>query len=88
MPTHHKGPKTDKKEQKGSSERDEPGRKQAKQYAEHKLELGDEKQLDLNGKRGVIGNEDDDWEWSDGELDDERLQAFFEKRPITCKSCR
>lgn len=83
MPTHHKGIKTNNKEQDGRSGRYEPSSKQAKQGAEHKLELGDEKQLDLDGKGGIVGDEDDDWEWSDGELDDERLQGFFDKRPIT-----
>ena len=83
MPRHHKGIKENKKDQDGSSEKDEVGGKQPKQGAEQKLELREEKQTDAEGKRGIIGDEDEDWEWSDGELDDERLQAFFDKRPIT-----
>ncbi len=83
MPTHHKGIKTNKKDQDGSCRRDEVGGNQPKQGGQHKTELGEEKQLDVDGKREIIGDEDDDWEWSDGELDDERLQAFFDKRPIT-----
>ena len=92
MPTRHKGIKTNKKDQDGSSGRDEVGGNQKKQGREHKTELGEGKQLDVDGNRGIIGdedddwiigNEDDDWKWSDGELDDERLQAFFDKRPIT-----
>ena len=83
MPTHCKGIKTNKKDQDGSSGRDKVSSKQPKQGAEHKPEVGEEKPLDVDGKRGIIGDEDDDWEWSDGELDDERLQAFFDERPIT-----
>ena len=78
-----KGINTKKKDQIGRSGKDELGGKQPKQGAEHKPEPGEEKQQDGDGKKGMIGDEDDDWEWSEGELDDERLQAFFDKRPTT-----
>ncbi len=83
MPKQHKSIKKNKKDQDGSSGRDEVGGKQPKQGAEHKPEPREKKQIDADGKSGIIGDEDEDWEWSDGELDDERLQAFFDKRPIT-----
>ena len=72
--------------QDGRSGKGEVGGKQSNQGAEHELEPGKETQLEGDGKRGIIGDEDDDWEWSDGELDDERLQAFFDKRPIKLPS--
>ena len=81
MPT--KRNNTKKKNQDGKSGKGEVGGKQSNQGAEHKPEPGKEKQLEGDGKKGIIGDENDDWEWSDGELDDERLQAFFDKRPVT-----
>ena len=83
MPKRKKGIKRNKKDQDGSVGKDEPGGKQANQGAEHKPEPGEKKQPDVDGEGGVIGDEDGDWEWSDRELDDERLQAFFDERPIT-----
>ena len=81
MPT--KRNNTNKKDQNGRSRKGEVGGKQSNQGAEHKPESGKEKQQEGDGKQDIIGDEDDDWEWSDGELDDERLQAFFDKRPVT-----
>ena len=83
MPKRKKGTKTNNKPQDRDGGKDEPGGKQANQGAEHKTETGEEKQSNVGGNGGVIGDEDEDWKWSDGELDDDRLQAFFDERPIT-----
>ena len=84
MPKRRRGVKTKKKkDQDGSGGKDEQGDKQASQGAEQKPETGEQKQSDVDGKGEVTGDEDDEWKWSDGELDDERLQAFFDERLIT-----
>ena len=80
MPT--KRDNMNKKDQHERTEKGEVGGMQSNQGAEHKPEPGKEKQQERDGREGIIGDEDDDWGWSDGELDDERLQAFFDKRPI------
>lgn len=82
MPKRRKSTKSKKKDQGGSNGKNELGGEHPKQVAEHKSEPGEAKQKDADGKKGTSGDEDKDWEWSDGELDDERLQAFFDKRPV------
>ena len=83
MPKRRKSTKSKKKDQGGSNGKNKLGGEHPKQVAEQKSEPEEEKQKDADGKGGTNGDEDKDWEWSDGELDDERLQAYFDRRPTT-----
>lgn len=83
MPKRRKSTKSKKNDPGASNGKNELGGKHPKQFAEHKSESGGEKHKDADGDKGINGDEDKDWEWSDGELDDERLQAYFDKRPTT-----
>ena len=87
MPQRGKSTKSKKKDQKkkdqgGTDGKNELGGEQSKHAAEHKSEAGEAKQKDAHEEKWASGDEDKDWQWSDGELDDERLQAFFDKRPV------
>ena len=83
MPKRRKSTKSKKKTPGGSNGKQELGGENPKQVAEHESKPVEEKQKDADGEKGTNGDEDKDWAWSDGELDDERLQAYFDKRPIT-----
>lgn len=84
MPKCRKSTNSKKKDQGGSNGKKELGGEHLKQVVEHKSELGEGKQKDVDGEKGTNGDDDEDkdWKWSDGELDDERLQAYFDKRPV------